>query len=645
MCVNKKTKTYGCPYCDSEYSTIRGRNIHVRKKHNKSAEELYLYLFHNNIRPLCECGCGKETQFDSWDRGFKKYFSKSHYYNHLSENGTEEIICKRKGCDVVITDKKSRNRQYCSISCSSIDNDCIETIKDKMIEQYGVDNYFKTNEFKEYIEEYNLDKYGVKHITQVEEIKEKSKKTKLKKYGDEHYNNREKEKQTKLEKYGNPAYCNVNQIIETNLKRYNANSFTSTEEGKEKVKSTVQNKYGKEYNSTLQVPEVIEKIEQTNLKKYGVKYPVQTKKVKRKIKLSHHKTFFKKLLKSERLNNKYEPLFTSNDYNGINNDYKFKCKSCNNIIISHLNNGKVPRCFTCEPIQYQQKENEFYNFLLSIIKNDVIIRNDKSILESNKEIDFYLPDHNLAIEFNGLYWHSELGGKKDKEYHLNKTKGCENKGIQLIHIFEDEWDNNSSIIKNKIRHILNKSDKRKIYARKCIIKEISAKQKNDFLNKNHIQSEDRSNIKLGLFYEDELVSVMTFSKPRLALGNTNKGKGIFELSRYATSHHVMGGFGKLFSHSIKSYDINEVFTYADRRWSTKNNIYEKIGFNLDHITSPNYWYLKKYQSREHRFKYRKSELEDKLEIFDPNLTEWENMQLNGFDRIWDCGHYKYIFKK
>ena len=151
---------------------------------------------------------------------------------------------------------------------------------------------------------------------------------------------------------------------------------------------------------------------------------------------------------------------------------------------------------------------------------------------------------------------------KDKNYHLNKTIECEKVGYRLIHIFEHEWVNKQKIIKAKLKSLFGVEQTR-IYARKCIIKEISTDIKNEFLNTYHIQGEDKSKVKLGLFYEEKLVAVMTFGKPRF-----NKNYE-YELIRYATSKHVIGGAGKLLKYFERNYKPKSIITYSDRRFSQR----------------------------------------------------------------------------
>lgn len=209
---------------------------------------------------------------------------------------------------------------------------------------------------------------------------------------------------------------------------------------------------------------------------------------------------------------------------------------------------------------------------------------------------------------------------------------CEKEGYQLIHIFEHEWDFNQELIKEKLKAILG-VEQEKVYARKCTVKEISVKEKNEFLNKYHIQGEDKSKIKLGLFYEHKLIAVMTFGKPRF------NQQFNWELIRYATSKHVIGGAGKLLAF-FRNHYIGSIITYADRRFS-RGNMYEKLGFTFLKYSEPNYWWVKnneilsRYQTQKHNLK---DILKDK---FDPNKTEIENMIANGYYQIYDCGNLVY----
>ena len=293
---------------------------------------------------------------------------------------------------------------------------------------------------------------------------------------------------------------------------------------------------------------------------------------------------------------------------------------------------KNSRCTECSGSGVSNVELLLREFLFN--KNIIFNKNDKNRIKPY-ELDIVIPEKKIAIEYCGLYWHSELNGK-DKNYHLNKLNMCLEKGYRLITIFEDEWVYRKDILLSRLQNLLNSTLLNKVYARKCTINEISANQAKFFCEQNHLQGYGSgSSIKLGAFYNEELVSVMTFSKSSIAKGSKNK-EGTWELHRFCSklNTRVIGIASKLLKYFERSYEWKELFSYADRRWSD-GSLYEKIGFSLVGNTKPNYWYIKN-KKRTHRFALRKNKKDIK------ELTEWENRQLQGWDRIWDCGNLKYI---
>jgi hypothetical protein len=301
------------------------------------------------------------------------------------------------------------------------------------------------------------------------------------------------------------------------------------------------------------------------------------------------------------------------------------------------------RCSFCFKTQGCSKgETQVKKFIEKIYKGKI-----KKGFFDGYELDIYLPDLNLAFEFNGLYWHSEKF--KDKDYHYNKMKIANKYNIRLIQIFEDEWNYKQNIVKSKIRYLLNKIQKEKIInARECYIKEISSTKKDKFLINNHLQGKDISNIKLGLFYKKDkkLKGVMTFSLPRLSLGRNLTDENIFELSRFCVKRNflIRGGFQKLFAYFKNNYEFDKIITYADLRWSV-GNIYASSGFQFNHYSKPNYWYTDKYK-RFHRFNFRKQKLKKMFpKIYKEELTEKKIMKETKYLRIWDCGNLVYSFTK
>lgn len=529
-----------------------------------------------------------------------------------------------------------RKREHCSNECFSIwrkrpENKKIkqEKFKKTCMEKYGVDNSSKNELVKESAKQTCLKKYGCVSPTQNSEIRKKQIDTCIEKYGvDNPFKN--KKIQSKHRK--------------TLLKNYNVNVPLKSEIIREKQKQTCLKKYGTEFSSSN--IDVKETRRSTCIKRYGVNSVFENLLIKEKIKKSC-KIFNYNQLNNRLITNNIKCLFSLEEYtkSEYHIKYPFKCIVCNTEFMDRCSHGRIPRCLKCYPIQNNSlMEHELQKFLMD--SSYTIIKNDREIL-NGKELDIYIPSKNIAIELDGLYWHSELSGKKNKFYHLNKTKACESKGIKLIHIFEDEWLNKQDIVKSKLLHVLN-HDKNKIYARKCIIKEIQSNISVEFLNKYHIQGSDKSSIRLGAFYNNELVAVMTFGKLRLALGNRITKIDEYEMYRFCTNKNVIGIGGKLLSHFIKNYNPIKIISYADRRYSNIDaTFYTKLGFSLIKETTPNYWYMRNYRQREYRFNYIKHSLKNKLNLYDPLLTEWENMQINGYDRIWDCGNLKYelIIKK
>jgi len=229
---------------------------------------------------------------------------------------------------------------------------------------------------------------------------------------------------------------------------------------------------------------------------------------------------------------------------------------------------------------------------------------------------------------------------KNNDYHLDKLNKCNKKGYRLITIFEDEWVNKRPIVESRLKGLLGKTEN-VVYARKTKVKEISTKEAKDFCEVNHLQGYAGSRIKLGLFYNEDLISVMTFAKPSLSKGQKSKKEGVWELSRFCSkiNYSVVGGASKLLTFFKKNYIWHELFSYADRRWSV-GNVYKNIGFNSAGEVASNYWYFVPGSlKRIHRFALRKQPNESK------EVTEWELRKAQGYNRIWDCGNLKYVMHK
>lgn len=289
-------------------------------------------------------------------------------------------------------------------------------------------------------------------------------------------------------------------------------------------------------------------------------------------------------------------------------------------------------------------EEEIDNWLKTLI-SDPIIRNNRKIC-TPYQLDFVIESKKLAIEFNGLYWHSEYSRNRNQYYHINKLQKCEQANYRLITIFEDEWLASPDICKSIISQSLGIS--KRIGARKCIVEEIKNVEIKEFLNINHLQGWVNGSRAFVLKYQNEIVAAMTFGRPRY-----NK-HAEWELLRLATkiNSHVMGGTEKLWNFSVNKINPASIISYCDRRWFT-GNVYEKLGFIRSKISTASYTYTD-YNTRWHRSKFTKKNLLEmsKDNNLNPDNEDWSLLTGDeiarykiGLDKIWDCGQDSWLWSK
>lgn len=282
-------------------------------------------------------------------------------------------------------------------------------------------------------------------------------------------------------------------------------------------------------------------------------------------------------------------------------------------------------------------EEELYQFCLEIAPEYDWIINNKTIINPY-EIDIYCDELKFAIEYCGLYWHSEGFGEKKPNYHYDKYKRCKDKGITLLTIFETD---DLEKVKEIIRHKIGKSSN-KLYARKCIVKEIEMPIAKAFHEKYHMNGYVGSNKSYGIFHDNELLQVVSFGKSRF-----NKGYE-WECTRASIKYDIsiIGGMSKIFKYFINDVKPKSLITYSDLRFG-EGNVYTKCGMKLIKTSSPNYWYYHPsdytIMGLQSRVKYQKHKLEKILEYYNKEYSEFSNMKNNGFDRIWDCGNNVYVW--
>jgi hypothetical protein len=433
----------------------------------------------------------------------------------------------------------------------------------------------------------NLEKWGVENPFQLEEVKEKIKRTNLEKWGVE----------------------NPSQNREINKKIKESISKLDKEEINNKRSKTVSIKYGVDNVSKLK--EVKSKKIESYQETYGNDHNKQSE------------AFRKENFKIAK-----DPNYLRYEGNGVS---IFNCSEKNHEFHINIDNYlrrlkcKTILCTKCNPIDKHQsgKEIKLYNLIKSLYDGEII----QNFKIGKQEIDIYLPELSLGFELNGIYWHSDKF--KSKNFHKEKSEFFLERGIRIIHIWEDDFDSKFNIIKSQIINLLGLSNK--IWARKCIVKEVTDTNSiRVFLDNNHIQGYVNSNLKLGLYYNDELVSLMTFDHFE---GRKRMNVNEWNLNRFCNKleYSVVGGASKLLNYFIKNYDVKRIISYADRDWS-KGDLYENLGFIKIGESKPDYKYLVN-DKRVYKSNFKKS------------VTGISESKLD-LNKVWDCGKIKFeLFKK
>lgn len=533
--------------------------------------------------------------------------------NTLSEKlyliHNEKGKCRTCGSSVKFLSLKRGYRDFCSSKCTNNNKDLIKKkfikYKNTSNDKYGFDNPAKSYKVREKIKQSraNID---------YEKVNDKFKKTSLKNWG-----------------VDNPSKSNIikNKKKETSLKNWGVDNPFKSEDIKNVIKEIHINNLG--VNHPMKSDVVLNRQKNTNVEKWGVDNYTKTKMYK--------ELMFEKY-RSGTIKTNLNIAENYIEYTGLGK-HRMKCDSGKEHVFitnSHLYHSRLKlnnkQCTICYPVSdsVSIKELELYNFIKSIYGGKIIQSYRDSL-----EIDIYLPDLNIGFEFNGLYWHSEIF--KDRDYHLNKTNYFRDKGIRIIHIWEDDWDLRSEILKSQIKNWLGLSTN-KIYARKCTIKEIeNVDEYRDFLNKNHIQGYVSSSLKIGLYYNDRLVSIMTFDHFE---GRRKMVDGEWNLSRFCNmlDTNVIGGASKLLKYFISNYKPTRIISFADKSWSC-GKLYNSLGFSVKKVSYPNYSYLIN-KERSNKQKWKKSKL---IKLgYDSNLSESKIMEDNfGAYKIFDCGQIKF----
>lgn len=403
-------------------------------------------------------------------------------------------------------------------------------------------------------------------------------------------------------------------IKKTCIKRYGVDSYSKTREFQKKFKNTCIKRYGVEHTS--QLPEVKQKRVQTLINNTGKPYSTNAKKyVEDDVFIEYVKTH--KGITIDKLQEKF--------------NYTCHTSICNKI-----------REFDLE--QYIDKKvsrNNVYWQKLILERFNVFFKTEGKIFNDKRAIDLFNNEYKVAIDVNPTATHNTQWSPfgeyaiKSVNYHRQRALDAEKLGWRLIQIFD--WYNEEQILKI-IKYALN-LETRKIYARKCIVKEIDKGICKSFLDREHLQGSDAiGSVRLGLYYNDELVQVATFGLERWKEIKNKNVKNTWELIRLASSCSVIGGAGKLISYFIKNYNPTYIKSFSDMSTGT-GKVYEKLGFKFERYSYPNAFYSNIRSSEAYKVgtvsrkfgkTYRKL-----------NLSQKEYMNSIGFYRINDAGHKIY----
>ena len=543
-------------------------------------------------------------------------FREKRKQTNLDRFGTESSLSSP---EVIKKRFETNLKKYDSISpfgSKIVQEKSKKTVRDR----YDVHHVMHIPEVKDKVSNTLLERYGVNYTLEIPCAREKLKNTVMTIYGSEWYYQsddfKEKYKKTMLERHGVEYPMHSKKIVDklnnTIMALYNSVWYYQSEDFKEKYKKTMMERYGVEHalKSPDIVNKVMESITRNSIKKHGTKSPMQ----------KHYTDIGKQLLNDPELFQEYLDKYTVYELQEI-----FGCKSSTIYEYVKQFNLTIPI----------RTGSSYENILSEILTENGIdhVRQDRTIIPP-KEIDIFIPSANLAIEINGLYWHSDKF--KDKNYHYSKWKECHDNGIQLLSIMEDEFVNRSNTWISKILHICNKS-KERIHARKCDIVELGKDGVYDFVEKYHLQGFSLAKHYYGAYYDNELVAMMSFT-------NTRNNKEI-QMNRFCLKNGVVisGIANRLLKAYITDYDINEIVTYSDNRYSD-GGIYRQMGFEMVNTIPPDYSYVKGME-RLHKSGFKKSNIASKFGMDMSTKTEREAMEELGFVRIYDCGKVKWKFVK
>lgn len=524
------------------------------------------------------------------------------FYN-INKSGDLKWSCiKRLNQEKYGTDFPFQNKEFLAKTRETClkNNGVLYPLQDKKIHQKTLDNQ-NTDKKRETFKQVCIEKYGVENTFQVKEFIEKSQQTRLLKYGTKHALQSpeilEKAKQTNITRYGDWSGANgtapKEKCLAKNREKLGVDYPFQSRRIQDKIKETVRKKYGVDY--VVHSPEVQKLIRKSILKNWGVKSHLALPEIIEK--------------RKQTCLNKYGVPCSLQSAASLEKSYETRKKN--------------------ESFKTSKAEQRVAQLIKKWVGEDKVVQNIRSII-APYELDIVIPEKKIAIEYNGLYWHSEAW--INKNYHRKKLLRCKKAEYTLITIFEHEWKLRKLAVISRLKAILGVS-KIRIGARKTELKVVdkNSKETKNFLNKYHVQGATNFKRAYQLWYDNTLVAVMTFNR------HHRQNCTDIVLNRFCVrkDYSISGGASKLLKEARKEFP--SIVSYSDNRWSD-GNLYKNLGFSLVTSSKPDYFYISN-KGVFSKQSLRKTKEEQKI-----NKTEHKLRLSQGYLRVYDCGKKKWSLK-
>lgn len=509
------------------------------------------------------------------------------------------------------------------------------------MERYGLSHNLQVgSKFREKRDETCIERYGDLHPMRNLEVRKRQMDTMMERYGvvspQQNESVREKTRKTVEERYGGFLHHSPilsERIKNTIVEKYGVDNPTKNPEVVEKFKKTMMERFGGIGGSS---PVLRAMVEETSMRKYGVVHPFKSKLNEEKRLVSNRQRMDRE--RDEKLETLRPFLESKELLESAITDRRFMAKYRG---FRTLIDGAMER-FGLSIGQTTSIEAAIHEIIDSL---GVRYEKTRKILDGGREIDIYIPDKNIGIECNGLYYHSynpyqKIVGPSEKDYHYKKWENASANGIKLLQFWEDDINNRIDVIESIIKNTLGFSER--VYARRCEVLELDRESGAQFLDRCHLNGDRVASKYIGLFHNGGLVSVMSFSKNRF-----ERGEGKFELIRFASELgiSVIGGGSKLINHFLKTTpECKELMSYSDIMLGGGDS-YLKMGFEEVGLVPCGYYWTKGGRTKDARQKYQKHKLKGLLESFDETLSETENMWRNGYRKLYNAGYRKFVLKR